>query len=439
MRATSLAFFFGLGLSISIFGVYSYAEAQSSQIQKLQSQISERNDRLAEIEEEIARYEKELQKVGAEKSTLQSAINQLELERKKVQADISYTQNQIGATDLEINKLAIEIDNTIEDVGQNKAAVAETLRRVYESDNDSLIEVLLRHENISEFWVTLEELQTVRGVMGEEVDELLVLKDVLEDKREDSEEKRDDLVALKRQYSSQNEVLTQNKREKDTLLTQTKNKEANYQVLLAEKRAAKEQFERELQELQEQLQFILDPNSIPGAQHGVIAWPVDNVFITQYFGNTPFAKSGAYSGSGHNGVDFGVSQGSKVRTSLSGKVRAVGNTDVGGCYSYGKWILVDHYNGLSTLYAHLSVINVFNGEEVKTGDVIGFSGNTGYSTGPHLHFSLFAREGVEVRNLKKWYQEIGKTPTTACAVAGVSIPVAGLQAYLNPIEYLPNL
>jgi murein DD-endopeptidase MepM/ murein hydrolase activator NlpD len=151
--------------------------------------------------------------------------------------------------------------------------------------------------------------------------------------------------------------------------------------------------------------------------------------LTQYFGNTAFAQSGAYNGKGHNGVDFGVPPGTKVTAALAGTVVETGNTDaVSGCLSYGKWILVRHPNGLSTLYAHLSAISVSAGQQVVTGQLLGYSGNTGYSTGPHLHFTVYASSGVNVVRLGD------VKAITSCGAARV--PVAGFEAYLNPLDYL---
>jgi murein DD-endopeptidase MepM/ murein hydrolase activator NlpD len=99
-------------------------------------------------------------------------------------------------------------------------------------------------------------------------------------------------------------------------------------------------------------------------------------------------------------------------------------------------VLVKHNNGLSTLYAHLSVTSVAQGQSVETGDVIGLSGNTGYSTGPHLHYAVYLSEGVQVRDIGQWYRENGRSPTTACARGNAVIPVAPLEAYLNPLDYL---
>ncbi len=404
-----------------------------TEIETLKSQINDRNSRLSEIEKEIASYKIDLQKVGSEKSSLQKAINQLELERKKVQADINYTQNKIGSTDLEISKLNIEIVSAEDSIVTTENAIGETLRLLDEKDNETFIEVLLQHDNLSEFWIQIDELEQIRGIMGDRVNSLVSEKKLLEEKRESSTQKRDELVDLREQYTDQNSVLSSNKSEKDKLLKVTKNEEASYQKLLKEKEAAQALILKEIRDFESKLQFMLDPNTIPPKGTQVFNWPVESVIITQLFGGTEFAKQNAsvYGGRAyHPGVDFGVPRGTKIFAPLSGIVRATGDTDlVSGCYSWGKWTLVDHANGLSTLYAHQSVISVVPGQSVATGEVIGYSGNTGYSTGPHLHFTVYAKAGVSVRK----FNEI-KT-VTSCGAA--TTPVASPDAYIDPMMYLP--
>ncbi|MCR4306448.1 MAG: M23 family metallopeptidase, partial [Candidatus Yonathbacteria bacterium] len=219
--------------------------------------------------------------------------------------------------------------------------------------------------------------------------------------------------------------------QKNQLLAQTKNKEANYQKALNEKLRLKEEFEKELLKFESELRIAIDPTSLPPAGAGILLWPLKDIFITQKFGNTDFAQSGAYSGKGHNGIDFRASVGTEVKAALSGVVEATGNTDqYPGCYSYGKWVLIKHNNGLSTLYAHFSLIKAVAGQQVSTGDVIGYSGNTGYSTGPHLHLTVYASQGVKITRLG----DIPGRPITKCS--GASIPIASLNAYLNPLDYL---
>lgn len=431
-RRILVSFFIGLSLLPLLWGGASVTLAQS-EIEKLQAEIRERGGRLAEIEKEIAKFEVALLEVGAEKNTLQKAINQLELERKKVQADISYTEQKISSTDLELNKLILEITRTEKDIESNQAAISEIIRRSYKSGEDTLIEILLNNQQLSDFWGALESLETVRDSMSSRVQNLHSLQTVLEEKRDQTVSIRGDLVSLKNQYSDQNSVLTNNRTEQAELLAATRNEEAAYQKLLKEKQAAREQIVKEVRDFESKLTFILNPNTIPAAGTTVFDWPLKNIIVTQYFGGTEFAKRNAsiYGGRAyHPGVDFGAPRGTAIHAPLAGTVRATGNTDlVPGCYSWGKWTLLDHANGLTTLYAHQDVISVSAGQRVATGEIIGYVGNTGFSTGPHLHFTLYAKEGVSVRQ----FNEI-KT-VTSCGAA--TTPVAATEAYLDPMLYLP--
>lgn len=421
-------FLFGLCLIPGAFLLFDIAEAQTAE--QLQAQINERNERLKEIEKEIAGFEAALKEVGAEKDTLQRAIDQLNLERQKVLADIKYTQNKIDSTDLTINRLALDIGETEEDIAVNEGAIAEILRAVNVSDDDTLVELLLRHNNLAEFWDEVETMTTVRDRMQNKVRELSALKNTLESQKSNETEKRGELVSLKNQYSGQQAILDGNRKEKSELLTATKNEEAQYQAQLEAKKTAKEQLLKEVQEIETQLQYILDPNSIPKKGTAVFRWPLDNIVITQYFGYTRFALSGAYNGKAHNGIDLSAPVGTKIFAPLTGTVRNTGNTDlVPGCYSWGQWILIDHPNGLSTLFSHLSHIAVSPGQQVATGDVIGYTGRTGYATGPHLHFTVYVSDAVEVKKFNQFKS------VTNCGAA--LSPFSAIEGYVDPIDYLP--
>jgi murein DD-endopeptidase MepM/ murein hydrolase activator NlpD len=427
-----VAFLCGLILPSLIAG--HFALAQSTEIDRLQSEINNRSNRIAEIDAEIAKYEAELAQVGGEKRTLQSAISKLEIERKKVNSEISKTENLISSTDLEISKLALEISRTETDIEKTQAAVSAIIRQEYQSGHSNLVELLLGQEHLSQFWSRLDAHQNIREMLSTKVEELSTYQEIVTGKRRSSEDKRSELSTLKEQYTGQNEVLANNKEEQAKLLEVTKSEERNYQQLLASKQEVREQIIKEMRDFESKLQFILDPTTIPTAGTAVFQWPLANVIITQYFGGTEFAarNAGVYGGRAyHPGVDFGTPRGSAIYAPLSGTVRATGNTDlVPGCYSWGKWTLIDHANGLSTLYAHQDVQSVSAGQSVSTGEIIGYSGNTGYSTGPHLHFTVYAKDGVTVRK----FNEI-KT-STSCGPA--STPVAATDAYLDPMLYLPQ-
>ncbi|PCI30132.1 hypothetical protein COB52_01865 [Candidatus Kaiserbacteria bacterium] len=395
----------------------------------IRNKIDTQQTEISEIEEEIKKYEVQLTEISREKNTLQGAVQELDVSRKKVGASLSITQRQINTTSSSIEEMTYDINTKEELIAGNQKALAETIRRINETESDSFVEIILNSNDISNLWNDVEALQKFQVVVRGEVTVLTAQRKSLEASREEKEIQQGKLVSHKTDLSTQKRSLDINRQAKNSLLKETKNRESTYQELITAKKKAKEEFESQLRSFESELQYILDPSSIPPAGKGVLSWPLDKVRITQYFGNTKFSKSGAYNGSGHNGMDMGTPIGTPVKAALAGNIKATGNTDAfRGCYSYGKWILVEHVNGLATLYAHLSDISVSPGDAVGTGRVIGYSGNTGFSTGPHLHFTLYANDAVKVVRLGD------VKARTNCADA--KVPVASWSGYLNPIDYL---
>jgi murein DD-endopeptidase MepM/ murein hydrolase activator NlpD len=126
-------------------------------------------------------------------------------------------------------------------------------------------------------------------------------------------------------------------------------------------------------------------------------------------------------------MDFRALPGTPIKAAAHGVVIGTGDTDM-ACRgaSYGRWVMIRHKNGLSTLYAHFDLIKVREGQNVDMGDLLGYSGNTGYSTGPHLHFTVFVADAVNIQDF----------PSKSCPKAIFRIPVAAQNAYLDPQAYL---
>lgn len=415
-------FFVFLGLLLFVFSNFTATASK----EELQTKISQKGDEIGLLEQEIASYQQQLATVSAEKQTLQSAVKILDITAKKLAADIQLTQKKVGNAELAIQKLALNITAKSEQIEQNKKVLGASVQSIREIDDTSLLEIILANNKLSDVWNTVESIRQFQNGVNRHVIVLKALKKDFEESKTKQEAERKKMLSLKNTLSDQKTIVDQNKNAKDTLLKATKNKESNYTALINEKIAKREALEQELAQYEAALRVEIDPSSLPPAGKGVLVWPLKSAFITQYFGDTAFARSGAYNGHGHNGIDFRASIGTEVFAAGNGAVTATGNTDTTrGCYSYGKWVLIRHNTGLSTLYAHLSLIKVSPGQEVSTGQLIGYSGQTGYATGPHLHFTVYATQGVKVQQF-----------TNSINCKNAYIPIAPLNAYLNPLQYL---
>jgi murein DD-endopeptidase MepM/ murein hydrolase activator NlpD len=402
--------------------------AQSTE--NIQKAIDEHNKQIEALNKEIQQYQAQLDATSAKKQTLQSTLNDLNISIKKVTASVNLTKAQIDATQLQITQLENGIDDKQDSINTNRAGLAESLRRLHEVDKTTLASQIMVSGSISSAWEDIDNFQTIQGAVQGHIVSLTQEKQQLTSVKEQREQKQKQLQKQKSELVTQQGSLNATKKAQSDLLSQTKSQEATYQKILAEKRAQEKSFEDALNDLQAQLQVAVNQSDIPSSGKGILRWPVDKVRITQYFGNTAFAQSGAYNGKGHNGIDLAASIGTPLKASLAGTVIGTGNTDATrGCYSFGKWVMIKHANGLNTMYSHLSQVSVYTGQSVETGQVIGYSGETGYATGPHLHFGVYVSSVTQI--LKLGDATKSKTPC-----AGAVMPVAPLEGYLNPLNYL---
>ncbi len=392
---------------------------------ELKSKIDQKEAEIEKLEAEIRSYQGQLNTLGQQKNSLSKSISELDLTRKKLNADISITQRKVDQTNLKIEALGGEISTKQGSINTATEAIALDLKRTNELEETTLVESLLSGEDFTTVWTDIDNMMSVREKIRENIRELREVKVELEDTRTDTIAAKNELTRLRSKLADQKKIVDQNTKEKNTLLAQTKNSEANYQKLVASQTAKKIALENELRSYESQLKFILDPKSLPGGR--VLSWPLDAIFVTQLFGKT--ADSGRlYASGSHSGVDFRASVGTPVKSMADGTILGVGDTDLtcAGA-SFGKWVLVGHGNGLSATYAHLSLIKTAKGQKVSRGETIAYSGATGRVTGPHLHVTVYAADAVAVQTL----------PSKSCLGRTLTQPLAAINAYLDPMKYLP--
>ena len=415
---------FNIIVLITLFStpiLFSYAQTALD----LQNQINQKNSDINNLEQEIATYQSQLDNLGQQKSSLNKSLQELDLTRKKLNADIAITQKKIDKTNLTIESLSLDIGNRQATITNNIESISLGIENINESEQNNVLGVLLSNNDFTAIWNDIDNLITVRESIRRDIAQLKQIKSNLENAKKVTVDAKNELTSLKTKLSNQQKIIAQNTKEKNQLLKQTRNNESNYQKLLKNRIAKRDAFEKELRDYESQLQFILDPSKLPSS--GVLSWPLEKIYVTQLFGKTVDSKR-LYASGTHNGIDFRASVGTPIMAMADGTVLGTGDTDLtcSGA-SFGKFVFIRYNNGLSSTFGHLSLIKTREGDRVKRGEIVGYSGNTGYSTGPHLHVSLYASEAVKMTS----------KPSAACDGRIYTLPVAPINAYLDALYYLP--
>lgn len=417
-------------LSIEIFvPVLSYAETAD----ELQSNLNSLSSKIQALDKEIKEYNIKISQTQGEAKTLKQALARLELNRAELVKEIDHTKLRIKQTETNISITKKQIGITENTLTKNKNALAEILRSLVIQDQSisPFITSLSKGSHVSDILDMVKRSNDVSNAINQKVSDLIDTKEVLSSEKITYESHKKTLENLNSNLINQKTLVEQTTKEKNNLLIQTNNKESEYQKLVIDRKNKKNKLEAEMLDVESRLKVITDASKLPKTGKGVLQYPVDKVIVTQYFGNTPFSSQNpqVYNGSGHNGIDFGLKIGSPIYAASSGVVLGTGDTDA-SCsgVSYGKWVLIRHNNGLTSLYAHLSVIQVKAGDAVTTRQQIALSGNTGYSTGPHLHFTVYASDSVHISLPNEYKSKV-------CGTYMI-MPLAPRSGYLNPLSYL---
>jgi peptidoglycan hydrolase CwlO-like protein len=233
------AAFFAVALIMTIASLVwrlSPASAQStaaSSTSSLQSQIDANNAQIDTLNQQIATYQAELLKVGADKQTLQTAINSLDLQRSKIQAQVTTTQHQITITQLQIQQLGGQITDAQQTIVTEQAALGAEFRSLQKADDEPLFMRVLASGSIVDAWSDINATLQAQNAIESKMQLLQRQESNLADSKTASQQKQQTLTAQQQSLSSQQQSLTATVQSKSELLTETKSQEATYQKLLA--------------------------------------------------------------------------------------------------------------------------------------------------------------------------------------------------------------
>lgn len=322
----------------------------------------------------IEAKEKEIKQVENKKKSLLDEIEELDAEMNKAQKELDSIQGQINSLNTQIEAREKKIEEANEKREEEELLLQKRVRAMYENGSTAYISLLLESQNITDFVKRCELAERMIEADKKLFEDLENLKT---EASKEMEALENDKVVV--EVAKKQEVENRNK-----LVTSRSAKDSRVKLLQSDINELQKQLDRELEEsqaIERQLRELSGVSTVVSKNEKFI-WPAAySKSITCKYGPRihPITKKK----STHTGIDIRASMGSNIYATASGEVIKAGwNT------AYGNMIIIDHGNGITTLYGHASKLNVKVGDTVKQGDIIMKAGSTGYSTGPHLHFEV---------------------------------------------------
>ncbi len=322
----------------------------------------------------IEAKEKEIKQVENKKKSLLDEIEELDVEMNKAQKELDTIQSQINDLNSQIKSHEKKIEEANKKREEEEILLQKRVRAMYENGNTAYISLILNSENITDFIKRCELAERMAESDKALFDELEQLKKDTAEEIEALESDKIVVEAAKKQETASRDKLATSRSAKDS---RVKLLESNIDEL-------QKQLDRELEEsqaIERQLRELSGVSTVVSKNETFI-WPAAySKVITCKYGPRihPITKK---SGT-HTGIDIRATLNSNIYAAASGKVIKAGwNT------AYGNMIIIDHGNGITTLYGHANKLCVSVGDTVNQGDIIMKAGSTGYSTGPHLHFEV---------------------------------------------------
>ncbi len=384
-----LLFLFLLTIHYTLHISYVFAQTEEEKMTDLRSQIEI-------LEKQAEQFRNTIAQTQEQARTLKNQIANLKNQISSIQNQISLTGKRIEKTKIEINDVQNRIFTTQEKIDKQKNTIGQLLLFMSRRDNESLLGIILKNNDLSEYFRQTQSAINVNSNLMALVRELQNTEEELSEDKNDLEGKKKEFELLKQQQNIEKISLDKVTKDKDQLLKNTRGQEATYQKMLEEVERKQSLFFTELKELETKIiqggLYILHikAENLPKKGTDLFRWPEDSFSITQSYGCTKFARCrssrGPYGGKIHNGIDMKVGYGTPIKAIGDGEIVANGTND-----GWGNWVAIKHppYN-LVSIYGHMSAFEFLRvGTNVRAGEVIGFEGSTGFSTGSHVHLSIY--------------------------------------------------
>ncbi|WP_052847083.1 murein hydrolase activator EnvC [Veillonella sp. oral taxon 780] len=351
-------------------------EDLTNQLSNIQQQLTNEANKKSEAEKTIGTVYEQLHAIQIELDTATADLKQVQADRIRLDQDITKTEAELKAAQ--------------ERLQSREKVFYKRVRDIYINGRLSYLDVVVGSKDFSDFANRMEMLKRILQADMELINTIKTEREEIASKKAKLEADRAKVLELEKVAQEKQTIINQKKAERQAVLERAMNDrdtaERAYNELMASSASITAMLQQRAAERAAAAAAASQGGSSGGATTtwvqgtGQLAAPV-NAPITSDFGwriHPIYGTSRL-----HAGTDFGVDEGTPVHAADGGVV-----VEAGWISGYGYTVIIDHGNGMSTLYAHNSDVSVSPGQTVSKGQVVSYSGNTGGSTGPHLHFEV---------------------------------------------------
>lgn len=338
---------------------------------ELQNQQSDLNNKIENTKNEISEVKEEMSETMKQIETLTGQISEYEIQIEDLDAELEELENSISETQKKLEEAEKKYNE------QEEALQARIVAQ-YEAGETTYLDVILGGGSLWDMisnWQIASEIAEMDNRMLEQIEQNKI---EIEEAKKTLETNKEQVATVKENKEKTAKTLKESQAQKEKMASELSDEEKALQDELEKMVEDQKEITRQLEAAEKKYSSQIDSLEPIKSGSGILQRPVSGGQITA----TMYYSSGAY----HGALDYGVPVGTTIYAAADGVVLFAG---WGGANSYGNYICLQHSNGLRTYYAHGNgTFYVSGGQTVSRGQPIMLSGNTGKSTGPHLHFEV---------------------------------------------------